>query len=113
MREECGSAMPAALKANWVRPEQSKPPGPAPAHTYGVPCWASAVSTATCAAWVGAVTAAEAAGAVTATEVNVRPAPRVRATRARRAKAGERRAEAVRAAVIETGFSCSLSRLPS
>src|SRR5439155_13049485 len=38
--------MPAARKANAVRPEQSKPPGPLPAERYGLPICPRAASTA-------------------------------------------------------------------
>src|SRR3954453_2868920 len=37
-----GRLMPARRKAYWTRPEQSKPPGAAPAGAYGVPTWARA-----------------------------------------------------------------------
>src|SRR3954451_20324342 len=58
MLDECGSEIPAAAEAYIVNPEQSKESGPAPPQTSGLPCWASAVSTAICAAWVGAATGA-------------------------------------------------------
>src|SRR3954470_16321723 len=40
------SEMPAALKANAVRPEQSNPSGPLPADAYGLPICPRAASTA-------------------------------------------------------------------
>ena len=50
---ECGRLTPAAEYAYCVRPEQSKAFGPPAPQTYGSPTWASAVSTATWAAWLG------------------------------------------------------------
>src|SRR4051794_26466058 len=43
----CGSESPAARHAAMVNPEQSYPPGPSAAHTYGVPSAPYAYRTAT------------------------------------------------------------------
>src|SRR3954452_19563461 len=42
---ECGSETPTCAYAHITRPEQSKPPGAAPAQTYGVPSWDIATPT--------------------------------------------------------------------
>src|SRR4051812_20581372 len=41
-----GRLIPARANAHWTRPEQSKPPGAAPATRYGVPTWPRAAATA-------------------------------------------------------------------
>jgi hypothetical protein len=43
----CGSDLPAARQEASVRPEQSYPPGPSPAQTYGLPTALYAYRTAT------------------------------------------------------------------
>ena len=53
---EWGRLTPAAEYAYCVRPEQSNASGPPAPQTYGSPTWASAVSTAFCAAPLGATT---------------------------------------------------------
>src|SRR5829696_369444 len=47
--DECGRETPACAQAHMVRPEQSKASGPAAAHTYGLPSFDLAASTATAA----------------------------------------------------------------
>src|SRR5438046_2482620 len=41
----CGSEMPSWPNTYWTRPEQSKPRGVAPAHTYGSPRYCNASET--------------------------------------------------------------------
>src|SRR5689334_9091067 len=41
-----GRLIPARPNAHWTSPEQSKPPGAAPAVRYGVPTWLRAAATA-------------------------------------------------------------------
>src|SRR3954471_17551988 len=122
MPEECGSEMPAAAYAYCVRPEQSKASGPAAAHTYGSPSWASAVSTATCAAAVGATIApagtlgggsGPGTWADAGTGLRATPAPATRTTSARRTRERGRRDGDVLATVMTTGSPVLHDRLPS
>ena len=70
-----GKEMPAAAKAAWTRPEQSKPAGPSPPQRYGVPTRASAHATATSAASDGWGAAGAPASPGTPTPTAARPEP--------------------------------------
>src|SRR4051794_16662258 len=72
--EECGSDTPTCAYAHMTRPEQSKPPGDEPPHTYGTPsCDIATPTTPPCegggAATVGVASSVSVADAVTPTTV--------------------------------------------